>query len=150
MKSRVQQNSGIALIEALVSILLFSIGALGLLGLQAAATKNSTDAAYRSDAAYLTNQIIGHMWVDRANLDLYSHLETGSVCTFTGSASSNTKVTTWIADAVTLLPAVTSERAQIQVTTPTPDTRQIKVTVCWQSPQDAGFHNFTATAVINQ
>lgn len=150
MNTRARRNSGIALIEALVSILIFSVGALGLLGLQAAATKNATDATYRSEASYMTNQIISQMWVDRSNLDLYAHLATGTACTFSGSVSPNAKVTTWLASGVGMLPGFTSEKAQIAVSTPTADTRQIKVTVCWRAPQDAGPHNFTATAVINQ
>jgi len=150
MKSRLRKDSGVALIEALVSILIFSIGALALLGLQAAATKNATDATHRSVASYLTNQIISQMWVDRTNLDLYAHLATGTACTFSGSVSTNTQVTTWIANGVTLLPAFALDKAQILVTTPTPDTRQVKVTICWQAPQDAAPHNFTATAVINK
>ena len=66
-----KSQGGVILIEALIGILIFSIGILALIGMQAAAMKNTTDARYRSEAAYLANQIIGQMWVDRTNLAQY-------------------------------------------------------------------------------
>ena len=59
------KQQGVMLIEALIGILIFSIGILALIGMQATAIKNTTDARYRSEAAFLANQIIGQMWVDR-------------------------------------------------------------------------------------
>jgi type IV pilus assembly protein PilV len=43
------------LLEALIAILIFSFGILGLVGLQANAINLSTDAKYRADAALLAN-----------------------------------------------------------------------------------------------
>ena len=51
------------LIESLLAILIFSLGILALVGLQAAAVKQSADAKYRTEAALLANEIIGQMWV---------------------------------------------------------------------------------------
>lgn len=59
------------LIEALIGILIFSIGILALIGMQGVAIKNTTDARYRSEAAFLANGLIGQMWVDQANLGQY-------------------------------------------------------------------------------
>jgi type IV pilus assembly protein PilV len=60
----VQSQAGVMLIEALIGILIFSIGILALLGMQGTAIKNTTDARYRSEAAYLASQVIGQMWVN--------------------------------------------------------------------------------------
>ena len=54
---------GSMLLEALIALLLFSMGILGLMGLQAIALKNTADAKYRTEAALLANEIIGQMWV---------------------------------------------------------------------------------------
>jgi len=145
-----EAQAGSALLEALVALLIFSFGVLGLLGLQAASIKNSSDAKYRSDASYLANQIIAQMWVDRSNIDDYSHYQTGSVCAFTGSASAYANVTGWITQVTGLLPGAASSKTQIQVSTPVASTKQVKVTVCWQGPQDSSAHNFAITAQINQ
>jgi type IV pilus assembly protein PilV len=57
-------QAGVMLIEALIAILIFSIGILALLGMQGTAIKSTTDARYRSEAAFLATQIVGQMWVD--------------------------------------------------------------------------------------
>ncbi|AMM24846.1 type IV pilus modification protein PilV [Variovorax sp. PAMC 28711] len=54
---------GIALLEVLVSILLFSLGILGLVGLQARAVTTSVDAEDRGRAALLANEIASTMWL---------------------------------------------------------------------------------------
>lgn len=57
-----QQQSGVMLIEALIAILIFSLGILGVVGLQATALSVSRDAHYRADAALLANELVGLMF----------------------------------------------------------------------------------------
>lgn len=145
-------QQGSTLLEALVAILIFSMGVLALVALQAVSIKNSIDAKYRADASYLANQIVAQMWVDRGNIDLYQHYATGAVCApFTGSASTNANVTGWVTQVVSLLPGAATNKTQIQVTPfgVTTTAKQVKVTVCWQGPQEASAHNFVLTAQIN-
>lgn len=144
---------GSMLLEALFAILLFSIGVLALVALQAVSIKNSIDAKYRSDASYLANQIVAQMWVDRSNIDRYSHHPTGSVCAFTGSASADsspwvTPVTAWVTQVTSLLPGSAPSKTQIVVNTVS-GTKQVKVTVCWKTPQEPVPHNFALTAQLN-
>lgn len=54
---------GVALLEALVSILIFSFGVLGLMGLEASAINFSVDAEDRNRAAVLANEIASSMWL---------------------------------------------------------------------------------------
>lgn len=69
IKGRAQ--SGFMLLEVLVSILIFSIGVLSIVGLQANSIKQSSAAKYRTDASLLANDLIGRMWVsDRSNATL--------------------------------------------------------------------------------
>ncbi|MHB9100347.1 MAG: type IV pilus modification PilV family protein [Sulfuricella sp.] len=146
-----KQQRGSALLEALIAILIFSMGIIALMGLQAASIKNSIDAKYRADASYLANQIIGQMWVDRASLDSYKHNPTvGTICAPTGAASTYAKVTDdWLPQIAATLPGATSAKQQISVTTPLANTRQVTVTLCWKGPQEPNYHNFVATAQIN-
>ncbi|KQX30342.1 type IV pilus modification protein PilV [Variovorax sp. Root434] len=58
-------QSGVALIEVLISILLFSLGILGLIGLQARAISLSIDAEDRNRAALIANDIATTMWTTR-------------------------------------------------------------------------------------
>ena len=71
-----RQQSGMILIEALLAILIFSLGILALVGLQATSVKQSADAKYRTEAALLANEIIGQMWVsDRTTAVLQANFE---------------------------------------------------------------------------
>jgi len=147
-----KSQMGSSLLEALFAMLIFSIGVLALVGLQAVSIRNVIEAKHRSDASYMANQIISQMWVDRSNLNAYAHYESGTSCTFSGSASANANVVGWITQVGGVLPGTAATKTQIQVTTPSADTRQVRVTVCWQSPREiaAGtFHNFATTAQIN-
>lgn len=66
------RQQGVALIEALIGFLIFAVGVLGLVGLQASMTKAQTGAKVRADAALLANEVLGHMWADsQANLGQY-------------------------------------------------------------------------------
>ncbi|RST56094.1 type IV pilus modification protein PilV [Variovorax sp. MHTC-1] len=58
-------QAGIALIEVLVSILLFSLGILGLIGLQARAINFSVDAEDRNRAALLADELASTMWLNK-------------------------------------------------------------------------------------
>lgn len=147
------QQHGSALLEALIAILIFSMGILALMGLLASSIKNSSDAKYRADAAYLANQIIGQMWVDRAQIPLsYAHQPGGTNCgAFTGAASANTNVTAWLAQVGSLLPGATAAIQQIKVDPLTGSgAYPVTVTICWKAPRDITSHNFVATAQINQ
>lgn len=57
------RQAGAMLLEALIAILIFSMGILAIVGLQAAALKNANDAMYRTNASLLANELIGRMWV---------------------------------------------------------------------------------------
>lgn len=146
------QQRGSSLLEALVAIFVFSIGVLALIGMQAITIRNSTDAKNRADAAALANQIIGRMWVDRANITTYAHQTGGTTCNFTGATSSQTEVTNWLNQVTNSLPtsSLTNARiAQIKLTSMFSGTQQVTVTICWKQPQETIMHNFTATAHIN-
>lgn len=75
-----RQQSGSMLLEGLIAVLIFSLGILAIVGLQATAVKASTDARYRSEAALLANQLLGTMWVsDRTTAALQTNFNTGGV-----------------------------------------------------------------------
>jgi len=62
-------QGGFMLLEALIAILIFSVGVLSMVGLQAMATRYSTDAKFRSTAGYLASKRMSEIWVaDRATI----------------------------------------------------------------------------------
>jgi len=58
-----RSQSGVLLLEVLIALLIFALGVLGLVGLQANAIKQSGQAKYRADATLLANDLIGQMWI---------------------------------------------------------------------------------------
>lgn len=60
------RQRGMTLIEVLVSLLIFSLGFLGLIGMQARAIQISSDAQDRGRAALLANEIVSTMWMQKS------------------------------------------------------------------------------------
>jgi len=130
-------QSGVALLEALVGILIFSIGILALMGLQAQSIRNTVEAKYRNEAAYLANKIIGQMWVDRANLAQYDTV-----------AGANQNMENWRTEVSNVLPRVVvdgSNSPTIAVLA-----NQVTVTIFWQLPgNDSVQRQYSVVAQIN-
>lgn len=100
-------QKGVVLLEAMIAVLIFSMGILAIAGLQGAMVKNTSDSKYRSDAAFIAQQTLGLMWADPTNLAAYS-------------------------DTVSNLPSGTRT-----VTLPTTSNGQVKVVITWTVPGQA-------------
>ena len=154
------------ILEAMIALLIFSLGILGIVGLQAASIKASTDAKYRSEAALLVNEVIGRMWVsDRTQATLQANFASATggadfqawAWVGTGAADDGTQdepkrgtVLEALPGAAANLPtiAVAAVAPAVATVPPTPATSLVTVTVFWQLPGDATPHNYTAVAQI--
>lgn len=128
-------QQGVMLLEALIGILIFSIGILALLGMQATAMRATIDAKYRSEAAFLANEIIGAMWVDRANLANYD----------SATCASYAECNAWLARLQAKLPNATGANAP----TIAISSQQATVTIRWQRPGETAVSQHVAVAQIN-
>lgn len=138
------RQSGVMMLEALIAILIFSLGILAIIGLQAASIRNSSEAKFRADASFLANQVISYMWADRANIAQYSHRPNGAICAPSGGDSNNTNVMAWLANVANLLPGAENSMQSISVDALT---RQVTVRVCWESR--TGRHSMTVTTQLS-
>ncbi len=68
---RKNRQHGYLLVETLVSVLVFSLGLLGLVGIQAQSIRAASEARLRADAVLVANETVGRMWVDRTNIASY-------------------------------------------------------------------------------
>src|SRR4051812_50179651 len=82
-----KSQQGVILIEVLVAILIFSVGVLAIVGLQANMIQNTADAKYRSEASYIAQVRIGQMWADPANLSTYLEANTDISAVLPGGTS---------------------------------------------------------------
>lgn len=133
-RRRPRNQQGVMLLEALIGILIFSIGILALLGMQATAMRATIDAKYRSEASFLANEIIGTMWVDRANLSLYQ-----------SDCAGHTECNAWLTRVQAILPNATGGNAPTIVVVG----QQATVTLFWQRPGDSTVSNHVVVAQIN-
>ncbi len=117
--SSFSSQQGVVILESLIAILIFSMGILALVGLQAAMVKNASDSKYRADASFIAQQRLGQMWADPGNLANYVEANT---------------------DISAILPGGTRTVAM-------PTASQVNITVSWQQPGEAA-HQFTTNARI--
>lgn len=107
---------GVAMIEVLVSVLLFSLGILGLIGLQARAISLSVEAEDRNRAAMLANEIASTMWLSNNAV----------VDTTAGTPSWATRVKKELGNS-----AVVSVATEGTI----PNARSANITITWSPPQ---------------
>jgi type IV pilus assembly protein PilV len=60
-------SSGVVLLEVLISMVLFSFGVLGMIGLQVIATQNSVNSQDRAVASILANDMVSLMWIKKSD-----------------------------------------------------------------------------------
>lgn len=144
MAPKPDQQQGVVLLEALIGILIFSLGILALVAMQAISVSTVSNARYRTEAAFLANEIISDMWVDRgAN---YSNVPNYVVSS--GSAS-GASAQAWVAKVYSMLPGSSTYPPNVTVTTPATGGRQVTVTLRWRAPDAVTPSNHTSVAFIS-
>jgi type IV pilus assembly protein PilV len=137
----VRQQAGVMLLEALLAILIFSIGILAVVGMQATAVQDLSEAKYRSDASFLANQVIADMWSNSTQLPQY---------VYPGSGAVPAVLKNWVSGVQARLPGSATFPPIITV-----NGNIVSVTVRWQQSRDsakginAGARRYTALAYIS-
>lgn len=145
--ARPNRERGVMLIEALIAILIFSIGILAVVGMQSAAIKSVTDSKMRSEAALLADELIAQMWADQGNIAAYNYPGTGTV---------PARLTDWISRVDKLPGAVAVPPI---VTVPLPGTppatasgATVQIQIFWRLPEETSKglppHNHTVIVSI--
>lgn len=93
-KSKSQHGS--VLLEALIAVLIFSLGILALVGLQANMLKNTGTSKFRTDASYIAQKRIGEMWADPGNLSAYLEANTNISVLIPGGVRTVAEVNTGV------------------------------------------------------
>lgn len=131
------------LLEALIGLLIFAIGVLGLIGMQAVAMKVTADSKYRAEAIMYADQLISQMWADdRANAVMSAN--------YAGDGGSGgPKYNEWYATlsaAGTGLPGASLAGNEPSVQIAADNT--VTVTIRWQAPGEQASHNLVSVATI--
>lgn len=145
--SGLKRERGVMLIEALIAILIFSIGILAVVGMQSAAIKSVTDSKMRSEAALLVDELIAQMWSDQGNIALYN---------YPGSGTVPARLQSWVTRVQSLPGAMA---VPPKVTVPAPGTppatasgATVEIQVFWELPEEISQglppHNHTVIVSI--
>jgi type IV pilus assembly protein PilV len=135
------REAGSALLEALVALLIFSFGVLGLIGILAGSIRATNDARYRAEAANLAHALIGDMWsTAAAELD-------------TQFGAGGPKIAAWRTQVAELLPSATGSNVPVvDLSQPglSTQSRSVVITVYWQLPGESARHQVLVTAQIGK
>jgi type IV pilus assembly protein PilV len=135
------RQEGVMLLEALLGILIFSLGILAVVGMQAMAVKTVAESKYRMDAGFLANEIIGQMWVNRSNLASYAY----------SGGTPPTVLASWTAKVDGALPGAAANPPAITIDA----ANTVSVTIYWQHPEEANLsprpppHQYRVITSIN-
>ena len=136
-----RMQEGSALLEALVAILIFSFGVLGLIGILAGSIRATNDARYRAEAANLANAVIGDMWAT-APAELNPQF-----------GPDGPRLIAWQGQVASLLPSASGDNAPLIDLTQaglSTQSRSVVVTVFWQLPGETVRHQVLVTAQIGK
>ncbi len=157
-------EGGFFLIEALIALLIFTLGILGMIGMGATAVGAQSDARYRSDAAALADEIAGHIQLNadrstlvnlQASLNCFQHQPGGANCVFTGAPSGDAALLAVLNKVVTVgpglpgLPGTNAATQQILINTTPAGFNRVQITICWQAPTDAVPRNYVFVTYVN-
>lgn len=159
--AKATSQQGFMLLESLLALLIFSLGILGMVAINARAIQAATDAEFRTDAAKFADEIATQISLnaDRTStaslatsLAAFAHQTTGTTCGgFSGAQSTNAVVTDWLgrlSAAGTGLPGAVATGQQIRVETAAGQFNRVVVTLCWQVP-NAGLRQHTLISYVN-
>jgi type IV pilus assembly protein PilV len=136
---------GVMLIEALIAILIFSIGILAIVGMQGVAIKTVTQSKYRSEAAFLANEVLSQMWSDTGNLASYDYPAGGAA---------PSRLADWKARVDARLPGTSDANMapQVFITNTTAQGATVRIVIWWRLPEEKqqGLdpHNYTVLASV--
>ena len=153
---------GFFLIEAMVAILIFALGVLGLVAMGSTAVASQSDAQYRTDAASLTDAIAGQIALGlnrtgatpaivaankAASLAAFAHQPGGPACAYTGAATADANLLALL-NVAAAMPGATAGAQQILVN-PAGNFNRVEITVCWKTASDAAWRHHTLVTYVN-
>lgn len=130
-------QTGVALLEALVALLVIAFGVLGIVGIQAASVAAVSDARYRVEATALADELLSRIWAETSDANVLPDYATG--------ASGAELPEDWLAK-VNTLPGAADHPPSISTGTD----NVVTLTIRWAPPGALDKSGTTETAVVHQ
>lgn len=135
-----RQQTGAYLLEALIGMLIFSIGVLGIVGLQATSLRTTSDSALRAEAVFAANKLIGQMWADDQSTLQVNYTSGGAAYTAFAADLKAAQGGSWYQD---------PDVAFVAAKAPSKVGQYVEVTIYWRSP-DGENHQYLTAGVIGE
>lgn len=125
------------LLEVLISVVIFSVGVLALVGLQVAMTRAQTESKVRADASYLANELVGLIWSDVTNMANYDN----------AACASYPQCNAWKIKVQRVLPSATPAVSVTSVAGVTQG--QVVISITWTVP-GGDPHSFSTVTMVKK
>jgi len=129
---RARHARGAILLDGLIAILIFSIGILSVVALQALGIRHSSNSQYRIAAALYADRLIAQMWASAGNPAALAHFASG------GDAFA-----AWQSMLAADLPGSDTHPPAVVV-----NGAKVTITVSWRLPSESDVHAYTTTSEI--
>jgi type IV pilus assembly protein PilV len=136
---KIRQQSGIALLEAMLAAIILGIGLLGTIGLQARSYSALAEAEMRAEATIAADKLVGMIVTDQASADSYALAANGTP---------DERLQDWYDETRTLIPGAT---ITVDITPVAGTTRrQVNIEISWVRKAGAAPNKHNVTAYVSQ
>ncbi len=134
---KTKNKKGIFIIEAVIAILIFMIGILGIIKYQGETILATSQSQYRVTASFLADSILGDMWLKKNQLATFG---------------TSTEYDNWVTQVSQYLPGVSVDngsttKPEVNVTTSANGITNVIITLKWQAP-GAGVSTYIVRSTI--
>lgn len=142
MRENAQIGGG--LIEALMSLVVLSVGILGLIGMQATVIQDNSESRVRMQAGFFATSVLGMAAANPENVGCFIVNSTQSAACV--SPDVQTQASAWLDQVVSALPGAATVPPQVAYDN---GSGQLTVTLRWRMRGDNAVHNYVATTQVS-
>jgi type IV pilus assembly protein PilV len=137
-------QSGGGLVEGLMSLVVLSVGILGLIGMQATLIQDSSESRVRMQAGFFATSVLGMAAANPQNVGCFIvNSAQSAACT---SPDAQTQALGWLDQVISALPGATGVPPQVAYDNAN---GQLTVTLRWQMRGDTVVHNYVAATQVS-
>jgi type IV pilus assembly protein PilV len=137
-------QSGGGLIEGLMSLVVLSIGILGLIGMQATLIQENGESRVRMQAGFYATSVLGMAGANPENVGCFIvNSAQSAVCV---SPDAQTQASSWVQQVTAALPGAAGVPPQVAYDNAS---GQLTVTLRWQMRGDNMVHNYVSATQVS-
>ena len=137
-------QSGGGLVEGLMSLVVLSIGILGLIGMQATLIQENGESRVRMQAGFYATSVLGMAGANPENVGCFIVNSAQSAACL--SADAQTQASSWVQQVMAVLPGAAVVPPQVSYDNAS---GQLTVTLRWQMRGDNMVHNYVSATQVS-